>query len=265
MSGRAVILLLGGVLAACDASSEPGGVGAEWTDGGGKEDRPGTLDLAVGDSVELSVVRRVGTEPVDERHAKALRFVAQGSFAVVMRRLDGGDFDPFLALYRDGERVAMSDYSQAALPMADESDAIVFAGADEPAEFTAVAAELELAHDGRFQIDIVPIDAAMPELDLGATSVSTRAIVDALREYEGAFVDGRLAEAGDGTLLRDEGGLDLKSRAELRRTADAIEQLRADLFAWHVSGDETVATAEVAAVLGAVWAELRSPDHALAN
>jgi hypothetical protein len=190
--------------------------------------------------------------------------VAAGdTFATVMRVADDGELDSYLALYPGdrGDRVAESDYDQAVLPMARESDAVILHRADVDGSFLVFAADLELSATGRFQIDLVRLDGDGGSATLTETNPGMRAVMEHLRELEPALDDalaaGKLVEGDDGYVEVALVDIPLRERADMNRLAAGVNEAREILFEMLAEHD---ATPELCTEL---WQELRSDTHRL--
>lgn len=115
----------GGVATAEDADR----LAAEVVHSGGKADDPRLVEAALGGSYSFELRRKAPGAETTARHVRVLRFTLEAGETVgaVLRRIDGGDLEAFIALYVDGERTLTSRGGQGLLPMARERDgALVF-------------------------------------------------------------------------------------------------------------------------------------------
>jgi hypothetical protein len=231
------------------------------------------LEATLGGSYDLHV------EPSHGEHGPetqaVLRFpVTPGQpFAAIMRRQDDGPLDAWLALYVDGHRVAVSDWDQGMVPMADESDAIVIHTTAEATEVMLVAGDIDLAAQADFQVDLVALAAPATEgLAFHQTSPATRALTAELRALEPElqnYLDAAMAseDVGGQLVAHPKAAPSLKDRVALNGFVARQNDLRDSLF-HHlvntVAGVEDPALEPVmAAVCGATWTALRGDVHRL--
>jgi hypothetical protein len=252
------------LLPACDAEDSSPPDPSEIADAAGKQDGFEGIEIGLGESLELSVRARHG-EPLSQDHAKALQLhiPAGHSFALVMRAT-GGDpaFDPYLELFEAGDSLATSDRDQAVAPMAAESDAIVFGHATEDTTYVAVAADLELAVDARFRVDLVDLDAELPDIDLTRTSPGLRALMEAQRELEpdvsNAVHTGALVEVAEGKVEAHRiEGQSLRELADMRGLAVRLNDLRSQYYDWLTEDAPSGSRELVTVALPQLWSQLR--------
>ncbi len=230
----------------------------------------------LGSSFDFAVtVKPAGLKAGDD-HVKLVRFqVPVGvTFAVVMRKQGDSALNPYLALYPpdSNEKVAVSDWDQALLPMAAEDDGVVVHTAERSGDFLAFAADLDLNADGSFQLDILQLDTEPVTLDLTVTDPGVRTINDLLRQDEAELLDylvvGALSEGPDGFVVKHLEALgSLKERVALNGFTAHLNDLREQFyraFVWaNGAGGDGALEAQVGTVCGALWPALRSESHVL--
>ncbi len=227
------------------------------------------IPAELGGSYDFEVRRLVGDEEVSPEHAKLLAFEVDGgaSFAAVMRMRREGSMDPYLALYppNDRERIAVSEWQQAVVPMGREDDAVILHRAQASGDYRVLAADRDLDADAWFQVDLIALDVDVPPIDLSRTNPAVRAINGALRDHEPAVAKyialGALIEGDDGLLIGNPKAVpSLKERAQFNALLANVNDLRAQLFEEHVraaGSDDPDAAAQVGITLGALWRALR--------
>jgi hypothetical protein len=225
-------------------------------------------------SYDISVAPMTTTAAPDD-YAEVLRFsvTAGETFAAVMRRSDDSEVDAYLRLYADDpdHALATSDYDQALLPMAVEPDAVIVHTAEADGELLLFAADRELSHHGRFQIDLLRIEGPAP-VDLSVTHAGLRHVRELLAADEPELAEllelGAVSEAADGLLDKHPLAItSLAERAALNGFVARHNDVRATLFSEFARADndqvdETVAS-HVGIVCGSLWSALRSPEHVL--
>jgi len=231
------------------------------------------LEAELGGSYDLHVAP--AAEVGKKGALKVLSFPITPSqpFAAVMRRADDSALDPWLALYVDGERVVVSDWDQAAVPMAAESDAVIVYTPAEGEEVLLVAGDRDMEADADFQIDLIALEGApTTDLPFHQTNPATRVLTDALREREPqtlAYLEAGMISEGDAGMLDEhpDSAPSLKERAELRSFVSAVNDERATLFRELVRGatgaEDPALEAEAGRVCGTLWAGLRQDAHQL--
>ena len=197
---------------------------------------------------------------------KVYRFQVEAgeSFAVVMRRTGQGDLDPHLILKDPEGRTIAKGREQAALPMAEEVDAVITVTAPTSGDFVVFASSPDFRSGGTFTLDLIPLESLPENVDLGLTNPEARAYADALRGYHndvtGFVEEGALFEGGDGLLSvagSQPSEMPLRAWVEARRLEGVVNELRLGLFGAlaGASVDETPSPEAIAAV-GATCAEL---------
>lgn len=262
-------LALGAVVGCASEEPDPGSVVDEATD------HP-VIAAEIGGSYDLHVEPRAVAGEHGALVVLAFPVTAGQPFAAVMRRTDQGALDPWLALYVGGERVAVSDWDQAVVPMAAEDDAVIVYTPQEEGELFVVASDLDMKARGDFQLDLVALEAPATEMAFHLTNPATRALTDVLRDREPqtlAYLEpGMVSEGADGLLISHPlEAPSLKERAALQGFVAAVNEERAQLFEEIVraneAGEPSVELSgepgEAGAVCGALWDGLRSETHQL--
>jgi len=225
------------------------------------------LQAELGDSLDLSVERRIGGSTTD-RHAKVIRFHVDAgqSFALVMRATGSEQVDAYLALYGEqvgGDRLSES-VAQRVLPMATEDDALVVYTADDERDYLLFVADRYLEITGTFQLDLIPLPAAA-DVDWNAVDHGRAAYTDALRESDEELTSlldqGAAVEQPTGLLEADVTNVALRDRTDVNGFVARQNERRTNLFNRFDGSPD--AAARVGETLAGVWAQLRSPEHAL--
>jgi hypothetical protein len=204
------------------------------------------------DDLEVSAV---GTDR--ERLVLVRVHLEAGDSLIATMRATSPGLDSYLLLKGTDSEILDESDSQALLPMARESDALVAytARAAGPV-FLFAAGGPDLETGGRFRVDLIGLDAD-PAGDLSITHAGLRAINQDLRSYEPELADyverEALAERADGLIEVNAPGfkeLALSERARVNQLEAAINSTRALLFRELGSDPVGPAVAEV-------WAQLR--------
>jgi hypothetical protein len=237
-----------------------------------------SISAELGGSYDLSVLRAESTVALTNDHLKLLRFeVGAGeTFAAVMRQRVDETMDPYLALYGPDEttKTVTSEYDQSLIPMGFVDDAVVmFQSAHaEPERFSLLAGDLHIDAEAEFQIDLLAIDAELPDATLTLSNPGLRALMGELRKEEprvAYFVSlGGMSEGADGYLEFHAKSIEaLKERAEANGLTRHVNSTRAYLFreiarANDHEGDLAFEKA-IGSFCSALWRELRTDKHAL--
>lgn len=231
------------------------------------------LEGALGDSYELRARPAAEVGKTAAMHVVSFPITPTRPFAAVMRRTDDSALDPWLALYVDGERVAISDWDQAVVPMADQADAAIVYAPRQDGQALVVAGDLDLEADGTFQLDLVALDdVPSTTLPFHETSPGTRALNEVLREREAqtqSYLDAGMVSEGEAGLLDEHPELapTLKDRAALHGFVTAVNDERGQLFREIVrsatGGQDEALELEAGAICGRLWTGLRSDAHRL--
>lgn len=254
MSRIAAALLASSLVFGCDpAPSEADEADLDGLVGGalGKSDS-GAIEGALGDALTLSVTRKTPGAATTSAHAKAIVFeVPQGeAFAVVMRdRSRGGVLTPWLQLHDSDGLITTAQWGQGVVWDGSNDDAVILYRARETTRFVAVAADRELAADGDFQLDVVPI-AAVP-IDASKTGPGEQALMTGIRSRDGN-IEARdtVVEDGMGRLLATD-----ETPLRDRNTINGVNAARDDYFEW--MADETgVPEDALRETIGGLWGEL---------
>lgn len=215
----------------------------------GKSDN-GTIEGVLGDAHTLTVTRKpAGAEPTSA-HAKSVVFeVPQGeAFAVVMRDRSGA-LHPWLQLHDAEGLIATAQFGQGVVWDATNNDAVIFYRARSTTRFVAIAADQELAADGEFQLDLVPL-ASVP-LDASQASPGMQAYLAAIRADD-LRINARDTVVEDGMgRLEWTGDTPLSDRPAVNGTNIARDQY----FAW-LAEETGVAEESLRETIGGLWAEL---------
>lgn len=225
------------------------------------------IDAELGDSFDLSVEARTGTQTT-ERHAKVLRVrVGAGqAFAVVMRVTSETLLDPYLALYSEqvgSDAVATAKRDQSALPMAGDLDEMIVYTSPVDQELLVFASDTELEEAGSFQIDLVPLRSA-PDVDWSFYSPGREHVVELMAAAEGELAErtdaGQIVELPTGFVEADLSDVPLRDRNAASGFANRQNEYRTAIFD---SFDAPDLAGDVGVTLGELWDALRSPSHAL--
>ena len=214
------------------AAEEPAAQGADFA-----ATEASVIEAELGDSYDLHVEPAAVVGQTAALRAVSFPITPTQPFAAVMRKTDDSALDPWLALYVDGDRVAVSDWDQAVVPMAEESDAVIVYTPRRDGTAMVVAGDLDMRADADFQLDLVSLAGSPPTaLPLHETSPGTRVMTDALRGREPQtqlFLDaGMVTEGAAGRLdEHPEKAPSLKDRAALRAFVTAVNDERGQLFA----------------------------------
>ena len=253
--------ILGLVLlsAGCDEATGPADADLEGIVEAARGKQDGfAIETELGASHDLSIERKPAGAETRPEHARALTFTvpAGQTFAVVMRGGTGGAFEPWLQLHdRDGV-IATSDWDQAIVKDAHESDAVVVAHADTKTEYIAVVTDLDMRVDADFQVDLIPLDAPAPSVDLSTASIKAQAHLDGVRAAEASIISrNAVHEDGNGNLTADE-----DSPLIDRNKNNAANRVRDDYFAVLAELHE-VPEEELRAVVGGLWAAMAEAEY----
>jgi len=241
--------------------------------GSGKADGHTPIEVALGDSYAIDLETLTSGEATAANVA-VFRFSVQAgqSFAVVMRRADGGSLHAYLSLHDGDGRLTQSQFSQGMVPMAAEEDGLLIHTAQRDGELLLVAADREFEFTGTCQVDFLLLPNA-PPIDMTTTGPGPRAYMEEMRRAEAELMSyhaaGTLEEGPDGLLVADLlATASLAERVQLQRFTKSVNSLRQDYFEYFVEnavGSSAVGSVapSVGSFCGQVWRALRSADHRL--
>ncbi len=257
MTRPCTILLASLVMFGCDEASE-----AEVSDFDGLADGAlgksdgNAIEAALGESLDLSVVRKPAGAEATTDHAKTVVFeVPLGdAFAVVMRDRSEGQMHPWLQLRDADGIITTAQWGQGVVWDATDDDAVVFYRARETTRFVAIAADRELSVDAAFQLDIVPL-VSVP-VDASEATPAMQAFLGGVRRQDaGIGARDTVVEDGSGHLewtddtpLGDRGSIDGTNAARDDYFEDLAER----------SGVSEDALREA---IGGLWATLSLPPY----
>ena len=230
----------------------------------------------VGDSFDGLWVDALAPGEEDDRAAlarglKVFRFELEAGQTVVatMLRDGSGDLDPYLLLKDPDGTTVVEGIDQAALPMAEEADAVVTWTARATGTHFLFASSRDLRSGGGFSVDFVAMDQLPLGVDLGITNPAVRTYASELRQLqadvERYVATGFFVEGDDGLLTEGErpAEMPLSEVASARSVMSAVNNYRSHLFeefARAGMGSDAApspeAVAQVGSALASLWAAL---------
>lgn len=212
-----------------------------------------------------------GTDEAIARAMKVFRIELQAgqNLTVVMRRNLIGDVDPFLLLKDpDGETIARGE-DQAALPMADEVDALITLTVRATGTHYLFASSKDMGSTGDFSLDLLELTTLPANYNLGLTNPAVRAYARELRnlqvDVDRYVVSGFFIEGEDALLLEGERPEDMALRevAEARSLRDVVNGHRTRLIEEFITANtgesdqpEPDAVAQLAPAFVQLWAAM---------
>jgi len=205
----------------------------------GKADARSTaLTAELGGSYRFSLRERAPGAKIGPAQARVLRLgelPAGQTVAVVLRRVDGGALNAYLAVFAAGERVRGLGLQgvQGIAPMAAETDEVVVFTARGGVLYDVFASDGEFEATATVQVDVVALSRA-PAVDANVTNPGVRTYARLLRELEGQLdadlLSGALVESEGGLVATDVSQVSLKERARLFGFSKRVNRYRAGLY-----------------------------------